>query len=83
MTTRRGFLGMTGSLLAATALPALAARQVPLGLQLYTVRGDLAKDYEGTMKTLKAIGIRNVQANLTMAGKSSADQRKLYDSMGI
>lgn len=83
MTTRRGFLGMTGSLLAATALPALAAKQVPLGLQLYTVRGDLAKDYEGTMKTLKAIGIRNVQANLTMAGKTSADQRKLYDSMGI
>jgi sugar phosphate isomerase/epimerase len=52
-------------------------------LQLYTVRADLAKDYQGTMKKIKDIGIRNVQANLTMAGKTSAEQRKLYDSMGL
>ncbi len=83
MTTRRGFLGMTGSLLAVSAMPALAQRSIPLGLQLYTVRADLAKDYEGTMRQLKAIGLRRVQANLTMAGKSSADQRKLYDAMGF
>jgi sugar phosphate isomerase/epimerase len=83
MTTRRGFLGMTGGLMAASAMPALAQRSIPLGLQLYTVRADLAKDYEGTMRQLKAIGLRRVQANLTMAGKSSADQRKLYDSMGV
>jgi sugar phosphate isomerase/epimerase len=83
MTTRRGFLGMTGSLLAVSALPAFAERSIPLGLQLYTVRADLAKDYEGTMRQLKAIGLRRVQANLTMAGKPSADQRKLYDAMGF
>jgi sugar phosphate isomerase/epimerase len=83
MTTRRGFLGMTGSLLAVSAVPALAQRSIPLGLQLYTVRADLAKDYEGTMRQLKAIGLRRVQANLTMSGKSSADQRKLYDAMGF
>jgi sugar phosphate isomerase/epimerase len=83
MTTRRGFLGMTGSLLAVSAMPALAQRSIPLGLQLYTVRADLAKDYEGTMRQLKAIGLRRVQANLTMSGKSSADQRKLYDAMGF
>jgi sugar phosphate isomerase/epimerase len=83
MTTRRGFLGMTGSLLAVSAMPALAQRSIPLGLQLYTVRADLAKDYEGTMRQIKAIGLRRVQANLTMAGKSSADQRKLYDAMGF
>ena len=65
------------------AMPVLAQRSIPLGLQLYTVRADLAKDYEGTMRQLKAIGIRRVQANLTMSGKSSADQRKLYDSMGF
>ncbi len=74
---------MTGSLLAVSAMPALAQRSIPLGLQLYTVRADLAKDYEGTMRQLKAIGLRRVQANLTMAGKSSADQRKLYDAMGF
>ncbi|HVW72510.1 MAG TPA: sugar phosphate isomerase/epimerase [Rhizomicrobium sp.] len=82
MTTRRNFLGLSA---AALALPrtAFAAGAVPLGLQLYTVRADLAKDYEGTMKKLQGFGIRHVQANLTMAGKSSADQKKLYDSLGI
>jgi sugar phosphate isomerase/epimerase len=81
MTTRRNFL--MGAAALAVSGPAFAQRPVPLGLQLYTVRADLAKDYEGTMKKLKDIGIRHVQANLTMAGKSSAEQRKLYDSMGF
>jgi len=86
MTTRRNFLGMTAAAFAAAPFasgPVFAQRRVPLGLQLYTVRADLAKDYEGTMKKLKEIGIRHVQANLTMAGKTSAAQRKLYDSMGF
>ena len=74
---------MAGGLMAVSAMPALAQRSIPLGLQLYTVRADLAKDYEGTMRQLKAIGIRRVQANLTMSGKPSADQRKLYDAMGF
>ena len=81
MTTRRNFL--LGAAALAVSSPAFALRHVPLGLQLYTVRADLAKDYEGTMKKLKDIGIRHVQANLTMAGKTSAEQRKLYDSMGF
>src|SRR5665213_2984120 len=81
MTTRRNFL-MGAAALAATG-PAWAQRLVPLGLQLYTVRADLAKDYEGTMKKLKDIGIRHVQANLTNSGKSAQDQKKLYDSLGI
>lgn len=86
MTNRREFLGLTAAALATApfaSVPAFAQRRVPLGLQLYTVRADLAKDYEGTMKKLKDIGIRHVQANLTMAGKTSAEQRKLYDSMGM
>jgi sugar phosphate isomerase/epimerase len=86
MTTRREFLAGAAAAFVATPFvsgPVFAQRRVPLGLQLYTVRGDLAKDYEGTMKQLKDIGIRHVQANLTMAGKSSGEQRKLYDSMGM
>jgi len=47
------------------------------------VRADLAKDYEGTLKLVKAAGVQKVQANLTMSGKASQDQRKLYDSMGL
>ena len=47
------------------------------------MRADLVKDYEGTLKQVKAAGVRKVQANLTNSGKSAQDQRKLYDSMGF
>jgi sugar phosphate isomerase/epimerase len=82
MTTRRNFLGLSA---AALAMPSavFAKNSVPLGLQLYTVRADLAKDFEGTIKTLRGYGIRHVQANLTQSGKSSRDQKKLYDREGI
>ena len=82
MTTRRNFLGLSAAVLAMPSA-AFAKGNVPLGLQLYTVRADLAKDYDGTMKALRGYGIRDVQANLTMAGKKSADQKKLYDSLGV
>jgi sugar phosphate isomerase/epimerase len=35
---------------------------LPLGLQLYSVRDILPKDYEGTLKQLSAIGYREVEA---------------------
>jgi sugar phosphate isomerase/epimerase len=81
MTNRRNFL--LGAAAMSVASPAIAQKSVPLGLQLYTVRQDLAKDFDGTVKKVRDIGIRNVQANLTMNGKTSAQQKKLYDSLGI
>ena len=81
MTNRRNFL--LGAAAMSVAGPAFAQRTVPLGLQLYTVRQDLAKDFDGTVKKVRDIGIRNVQANLTMNGKTSGQQKKLYDSLGI
>ena len=81
MTNRRNFLLGTAAM--TIAGPAFAQRNIPLGLQLYTVRQDLAKDYDGTVKKVRDIGIRHVQANLTMNGRTSQQQRKLYDSMGI
>jgi len=81
MTNRRNFL--MGAAALAVSGPAFAQKSVPLGLQLYTVRQDLAKDYGGTIQKVRDIGIRHVQANLTMSGKSAQDQKKLYDSLGI
>jgi len=85
MTTRRDFLLGAAAVTAAAALPeaAFAQRHLLLGLQLYTVRADLAKDYEGTLKQVKAAGVQKVQANLTMSGKTSKEQRKLYDDLGL
>ena len=85
MTTRRNFLLSAAAMTATAAMPqiAFAQRHLLLGLQLYTVRADLAKDYEGTLKQVKAAGVRKLQANLTMSGKTSQQQRKLYDEMGF
>ncbi len=85
MTTRRNFLAGAAAFAAAAGAftPSWANQKIQLGIQLYTVRADLAKDYEGTLKKLHDIGLRMVQANLVMAGKPAADQRKLYDSMGF
>ena len=86
MTSRREFLAGAAAAFAAApfaSAPALAQRHLLLGLQLYTVRADLAKDYEGTLKLVKAAGVRKVQANLTMSGRTSQQQRKLYDEMGF
>ena len=70
MTNRRNFL--LGAAAMAVTGPAFAQRSMPLGLQLYTVRQDLAKDFDGTIKKVRDIGIRHVQANLTKSGKISS-----------
>jgi sugar phosphate isomerase/epimerase len=81
MTNRRSFL--LGAAAMAMPGPASAQNSVPLGLELYTVRQSLAKDYDRTIKKVRDIGIRYVQANLTQSGKTSREQKKLYDSLGI
>ncbi len=92
MGDRRQFLAGAAGLLVSGVAPACAqdyavpvARPpiIPLGLQLYTVRRDLERDYARTMHRIRAIGIRQVQANLTQSGKSAVQQRKIYDDLGI
>jgi sugar phosphate isomerase/epimerase len=64
--SRRSFLTSAALAAAASAIPArslYASPMAPLiGLQLYSVREDLAKDYPGTLKRIAAIGYREVEA---------------------
>ena len=83
MTTRRSFLAGTAAAMAAAGVPAWANEKIQLGIQLYTVRDDLAKDFEGTLKQVKDIGLRVVQSNLTMNGRDAKQLRKIYDSFGF
>lgn len=68
MITRRSFLGQASAVTAGLALGArspLASAQplgLPLGLQLYSVREQLAKDYEATLQQVGSIGYREVEA---------------------
>jgi sugar phosphate isomerase/epimerase len=66
MTTRRSFLGaVAGGAAGATALRGLAhaagPSKPPLGLQLWSVRGLLAKDVPGTLGQVKAWGFEEVE----------------------
>lgn len=66
LNSRRSFLTNTALALAATTVspPDLfASSPAPqIGLQLYSVREDLAKDYRGTLKRVAAIGYLEVEA---------------------
>ncbi|HSD66417.1 MAG TPA: sugar phosphate isomerase/epimerase [Vicinamibacteria bacterium] len=74
MTTRRSFLGaVAGGTAAATAFHGLARAagepKVPLGLQLYSLRGMLAKDATATLKQVKAWGFDEVETFATFGAE--------------
>jgi sugar phosphate isomerase/epimerase len=55
---------------------------LPLGLQLYSVRDLLPKDYEGTLKQLSAIGYREVEA-AGFFGRNAGDVKQLMTQAGL
>ena len=69
MTTRREFvtgtlrgIGLLGLLLKSETALAKSSRRIDaIGLQLYTVRQELAKDFESTLAKVAAIGYRDVE----------------------
>jgi len=59
---RREFLGTVGSAAAVMALGNLNLRSVgPIGLQLYTVRDEMKKDFFGTLAKVAQIGYKEVE----------------------
>jgi sugar phosphate isomerase/epimerase len=65
-TSRRDFIKGAGLLTAGAMLPLGAASARPLrtppGLQLWTVKNDLQKDFEGTLRALGKMGYKRVEA---------------------
>jgi sugar phosphate isomerase/epimerase len=68
LSTRRNFLQLgasaivSGSSLLRTSHLMASPFGLPIGLQLYSVREMLAKDYEGTLRQIAALGYREVEA---------------------
>ena len=84
--SRRKFLA-TGSMAVAAGLldpkfSLAASRNLPIGLQLYSVRQMLPKDFPGTLKQLAAIGYRQVEA-AGFFGHSASDVRQMMTDAGI
>lgn len=61
--TRRGFSAAAGaSALAGVATTAQARPPLPLGVQLWTVKDALDADFDGTLRRLRSLGYRRVEA---------------------
>ena len=65
--SRRSFLALMASVPAAaraafpTGSPAAAGEPIPVGLELYSVRNDLAKDLTGTVQAVAKMGYQCVE----------------------
>lgn len=85
---RRGFLGRTiGTTLAAVLSPRLAWSAGDhsidaVGLQLYTVRDEMKRDFEGTLKRVASIGYREVEF-AGLFDHSPQSVRAALDSNGL
>lgn len=56
--------------------------KIPVALQLYTVRDDMAKDFVGTLRKVAEIGYRAVELAGT-GGLSAKDLKALVDELGL
>jgi sugar phosphate isomerase/epimerase len=93
-TTRRRFLKWSfkcgvGMALSPALSRAAQAKPVPIGFQLYTVRGEFARDVPGTLKRLGQIGYQAVEfwgyggTPEVYQKYSAAELRKLLDESGL
>ena len=86
LTSRRTFLKVSSAAAAATCAGAgrldAAPLRFPIGLQLYSVRDLLPKEFEGTLHQLRAAGYTEVEA----AGyydRTAVEFRKAMDGAGL
>ena len=90
-TSRRNFLKTSALAIAGTSLFArgisAAQDKEMLGIQLYSVRDDMTKDPQGTLKKIADIGYKNVEhanyINRKFYGQSAVEFKKTLDDCGL
>ena len=84
MQSRRSFLQTSLAVAAASLAGPMGARAnplgLPLGLQLYSVRDYLAKDFSGTLKQLYALGYRQVEGAGFFGLKATEVKQAMQDA---
>ena len=81
--SRRTFIALSGAIPFAIAAP---AKKIPVGLELYSVRDELAKDLVGTVRAVAKMGYEVVEFFSPYYGwttEYAQDVRKLMDDLGI
>lgn len=87
--TRRSFLAMSGAAALGTGLPASALQRgkgLPVGLELYSVRDELAKDLPGTVRAVAKMGYEVVEfysPYFQWTPDYAREVRKLLDELNI
>jgi len=82
MLNRRTLLGGLSAMAVAWSRPARATRLSTIGLQLYTVRRDLEKDFEGTLAQVAKVGFREVEL-AGLFGRLPKDVRASLERHGL
>src|SRR5882724_6002144 len=85
--SRRSFLGMAAAApLVFKMSPSAMAKKIPVGLELYSVRDELAKDLTGTVRAVAKMGYEVVEFFSPYYGwttEYAQEVRKLLDDLGI
>ena len=85
---RRAFLSgvgsaaLTAALLSAGEVEAAANDRSAIGIQLYTLQGELMRDFAGTLKTLRQIGYKQVEP-AGLLGRSPRELKDALDAAGL
>ena len=83
--SRRTFLAMAGAVPFAASLLA-QTKKVPIGIELYSVRGELKKDLKAAVTAVAKMGYEVVEfyaPYLDWTPEAAKDIRKLLDNLGI
>ena len=84
--SRRSFLALAGALPFALKASSAAGGKVPVGLELYSVRDELAKDLTGTVRTVAKMGYEVVEfysPYFSWTPEKAKEVRKLLDDLGV
>jgi sugar phosphate isomerase/epimerase len=84
--SRRSFLALAGALPFALKAAAAEYKNIPPGIELYTVRDELTKDLTGTLRAVAKMGYKIVEfyaPYYSWTPDMAKDVRKLMDDLGI
>lgn len=84
--TRRSFVALSATLPWVLQVSASSSKDIPIGLELYSVREALKKDLEGTVRAVAQLGYQCVEFYAPYFEWSEAQtkqMRKLLDDLGI
>jgi sugar phosphate isomerase/epimerase len=84
--SRRTFLTVAGALPLALRATAAAYKNIPPGIELYTVRDELTKDLTGTVRAVAKMGYKIVEfysPYYSWTPEQAKDVRKLLDDLGL